>query len=92
MNDSHSRFWKLTAALPLATVAVSASAQPATFQFAAPAQHETSKWTFHHEHVLGTSLEISVMAASRTDADRAEQAILAAFDHDEALLEHLARR
>ena len=86
MNDSHSRFWKFTAALPLATVAVSASAQPAAFQFASPAQHETNKWTFHHEHVLGTSLEISVMAASRTDAERAEQAILAAFDHDEALL------
>jgi FAD:protein FMN transferase len=86
MNDSHSRFWKLTAALPLATVAVSASAQPAAFQLADPAQNETNKWTFHHEQVLGTSLEISVMAANQTDADRAENAILAAFDHDEALL------
>jgi thiamine biosynthesis lipoprotein ApbE len=56
------------------------------FQLAAPAQHETNKWTFHHEHVLGTSLEVSVMAANQTDAERAENAVLAAFDHDEALL------
>src|SRR5450631_3856520 len=72
MYNSTSRFWKL-ACLPLATAAVSASAQ----QMYLPAdsgQLETGVWTFHQEHVLGTSLEISIRAASLIDAEKSEAA------------------
>lgn len=86
MYNHHSRFRKVAAFLPVATAALSASAQMAPFQLADLGQHESDRWTFHHEHVLGTSLEISVKAASRADAERAEAAVLAMFDHDDAIL------
>jgi thiamine biosynthesis lipoprotein len=80
-----SRFWKVAACLPLATAALSSSAQT-TFTPTASGQQETGNWTFHHEHVLGTSLEVTVRAASLSEARKAEAAVLAAFDRDEAVL------
>jgi FAD:protein FMN transferase len=86
MNSTSSRFWKAAAILPIAAAAVSSSAQQPSFLLTDATQHETGIWTFHHEHVLGTSLEISVRATSLGDAERAEAAILACFDRDEAIL------
>jgi len=86
MHIYSSRFWKVAACLPLATAAISSSAQATTLDVAGLGQHETGLWTFHHEHVLGTSLEVSVRAASAADAERAEAALLAMFDHDDAVL------
>ena len=77
MNNSSSRFWKAAAMLPVAAAAVASSAQQPSFLLTDAGQNETGIWTFHHEHVLGTSLEISVRAASLADAERAEAAILA---------------
>ena len=86
MNSSSSRFLKAAALLPVAAAAVSTSAQQPSFLLADTGQNEKGIWTFHHEHVLGTSLELSVRAASLSDAERAEAAVLARFDHDDALL------
>ncbi|MDR3737727.1 MAG: DUF2271 domain-containing protein [Terracidiphilus sp.] len=85
MNDS-SRFWKVAAFLPLAAAAVSAPAQQPAFLLTDTAQQETGIWTFHHEHILGTSLELSMRAANLADAERAEAAVLATFDRDDARL------
>ncbi len=85
MYRSSSRFWKIAAAVPLATAAVSSSAQPAYLP-SAPGEHEAGNWNVHHEHVLGTSLEVTVRAASLAEAERAESALLAVFDHDDAIL------
>lgn len=90
MFSFSSRFWNVAACLPLAAAAVSASGQATTLDVtgagSASGQHETGLWTFHHEHVLGTSLEVSVRAASLADARKAEAAMLARFDHDDAVL------
>lgn len=88
MYNSHSRSRSALSLLPLAAVAVTASAQSEALHTAAdahPAQH-AENWTFHHEHVLGTSLEIRVRAANLQQARAAEAAILATFDHDDAIL------
>ena len=84
--NSHSRFWRIAACLPLATATVSSWSQTAALQLAGLEQNQADRWTFHHEHVVGTSLEIGVHAADRNQAQKAEAAILAVFNHDDALL------
>ena len=69
------------AALSLAHAAV--AADPALLL---PAQHDLATWTFHHENVLGTSLQITIQAATHADAEQAEAAALATFDHSAAIL------
>ncbi len=86
MYNSSSRFWKMASCLPLATAAFSLSAQQPVYLPVDSGQHETGIWTFHQEHILGTSLEFSVRAANLSEAERAEAAVLAVFDHDDALL------
>jgi thiamine biosynthesis lipoprotein ApbE len=85
MNSS-SRFWKIAAFLPVAAAAISAHAQQPSYRLTDAGEQETGIWTFHHDHILGTSLELSVRAASLADAERAEGAVLAAFDHGDARL------
>ncbi|WP_446744446.1 DUF2271 domain-containing protein [Silvibacterium acidisoli] len=85
MHRSGFRYRKLAALLPLGTVALSASAQ-AAFQHAGLGQEKDSTWHFQHENVLGTSLDINLRAANAAEAHRAEEAILAAIDHDNAVL------
>jgi len=84
VHTSSSSFWKIAASIPLATAAVSGSAQ--TAQLTAASEQQAGAWKFHHEHVLGTSLEMTIQAANAADASRAEEAVLALFDHDEAIL------
>jgi FAD:protein FMN transferase len=86
MTYFSSRFWKAAALLPAAAAVGTSPAQQPSFLLTDAAQQETGIWTFHHEHVLGTSLELSVRAATLADAERAEAAVLAAFDQDEARL------
>lgn len=43
-------------------------------------------WNFHHEQLLGTSVQISLRAANRIEANRAEAATLASMDREEAVL------
>ena len=86
MNDSASRFWKVAAFLPVAAAAVCSQAQQPLFLLSDAGQTETGIWTFEHEHILGTSLEVSVRAGTLADAERAEAAVLAQFDRDEAVL------
>ncbi len=85
MSNALSRFAALAAALPMA-----AGALPAAPQTDVPphssAEHRTELWRFHHEHVLGTSLELTLRAASAAQARRAEAAALAVFAQDDALL------
>jgi thiamine biosynthesis lipoprotein ApbE len=87
MTHSSCRFWKAAAFLPVAAAAVGAPAQQQpSFLATETGQQETGIWTFHHEHVLGTSLEVSVRAASLADAEKAEATVLAMFDRDDAVL------
>ena len=84
-SSSSSRFWKVAACLPLAAAALDSPAQT-THLPSASEQQEIGNWTFHHEHVLGTSLEIRVRAKSLTQARKVEAAVLATFDRDDAVL------
>jgi len=43
-------------------------------------------WTFHHENVLGTSLELTVRARSHAEAERAEAALLGSIDRENLIL------
>ena len=78
MFSPSSRFFQAAALLPLAAFS---SAQPASTP-----DLNASTFTFHHENVLGTSLQITVRAASLSAASRAEAAILSSFDQDSAIL------
>ncbi len=73
--------------LPLASVpsayAQAASSAPA---WEPSANQAMGTWTFHHENVLGTSLQITVRARDRRAAADAEAAALATFDHEAAIL------
>jgi FAD:protein FMN transferase len=84
MSKSFSRFWELAATVPLTTAALGFPAHAATLH--AADLHQGGVWKFHHEHVLGTSLEITVRAPHLAAARHAEAAALASLDHDEALL------
>ena len=53
---------------------------------AAHGEQEAGTWTFHHEHVLGTSLEVKVRASSFADARRAEAAALTEIDRQDGIL------
>ena len=61
-----------------------AAATPAPWQSSADAA--TGTWTFHHENVLGTSLQITVRAANPHRASEAEAAALATFDREDRIL------
>jgi thiamine biosynthesis lipoprotein len=50
------------------------------------ADQTTGAFTFHHEHVLGTSLELKVHAANPAQARRAEAAALAEIDRQDRIL------
>ena len=51
-----------------------------------PATDGTGRWSTHHEHVLGTSLDAVVSAPSRAVAARAERAAVAEFARQSRLL------
>ncbi|HEY4359314.1 MAG TPA: DUF2271 domain-containing protein [Acidobacteriaceae bacterium] len=74
--------------LPLAAApAISAATVPAPWQAVAnPEAQQMGAWTFHHENVLGTSLQITVRATDARSAAKAEAAALATFDHEESIL------
>ena len=80
--------WKMlrrsVACLPLAVAATQINAHAQTASLHAP--QEAGTWTFHHEHVLGTSLELRIRAACSSDARRAEAAALAELDRQEKIL------
>ncbi len=86
MFSPTSRYFAL-AALPLAAAAAQSptAAQSPAAASSIAGVHD-SRWTTHHEHVLGTSLEISVRAASAQQAETAEAAVLRSMDADEARL------
>jgi thiamine biosynthesis lipoprotein ApbE len=86
MSPSSSSLWKLAAYLPVAAAAISANAQSPAYLLADAAPDATGIWTFHHDHILGTSLELSVRARSLAQAEQAEAAALATFRHDDAHL------
>ena len=80
--------WKLlrraSACMPLAFVAT--HAHPTDLTPVAHGEQEAGTWTFHHEHVLGTSLELRVRAANFASAERAEGAALAEIDRLDGIL------
>ncbi len=79
--------WRTTQVLGAISVAPLAVAPASTVALQAPpAGQETSVWTFHHEGVLGTSLQVNVRAADKKTAVHAEVAALAVFDREEAIL------
>lgn len=58
--------------------------------FCASGEHSLARgerqYTFHHENVLGTSLELKFAAASLADAEKAEAAALAEIDREAKIL------
>jgi len=60
------------------------SAVPAA-TMAADTNPESQQWSFHHEAVLGTSLDLRIEAENREIARNAEAAILRRFDADERI-------
>jgi thiamine biosynthesis lipoprotein ApbE len=49
--------------------------------------HERAKpYAFHYENVLGTSMEVTVIASSEADAHRGAAAVLSRIDHDARIL------
>ena len=48
--------------------------------------HTPQPRAFHHENVLGTSLELKLIGGSDVDADRAEAAVLTEIDRLNAIL------
>ncbi|MCU1321073.1 MAG: ApbE family lipoprotein [Acidobacteriaceae bacterium] len=60
----------------------SLSAAPCVFA-ATPQQHQ---YVFHHENVLGTSLELKIRATSPDAASRAESGVLAEIDRENRIL------
>ena len=75
--------WKKLGAatcVPLALAAVHATG------WAQPVEDLGATWTFHHENVLGTSLEIRVRASNAAAAEHAESAALAEFDRQDRIL------
>lgn len=71
-------------ALSLTAISAVAATPPAPWQVEGSQQNAT--WTFHHENVLGTSLQITVRASGHDSALKAEAAALAAFDREDAIL------
>jgi thiamine biosynthesis lipoprotein ApbE len=66
--------------VPLTLAAIQSSA------WAQPDEVLGSTFTFHHENVLGTSLELRVRAHDSAAAGRAETAVLAEFDRQDRIL------
>ena len=61
----------------LKSVALLSAAATAVQPALAMEQHAASQaWTVHHENVLGTSLELTVRAASHDQAEHVEAALL----------------
>ncbi len=74
---------RLSAFATLSCVSLAAAPQPLTLGAQAAGD---ARWTSHHEHVLGTSLELTVRAADRASAAAAEAAALRSIDRDETML------
>jgi thiamine biosynthesis lipoprotein ApbE len=49
-------------------------------------RHRPDTYRSHYDQVLGTSLDLTIRAASEVAAERAESAVLAQFDHDAKIL------
>lgn len=49
-------------------------------------ESDSRRYTFHHENVLGTSMELKLLASSPEAADRAEAAALKEIDRQSAIL------
>jgi FAD:protein FMN transferase len=83
----NSKDWRLAAVVgAAATVIAPVTAQAAHELNVTAEAMQQPIWNFHHEQLLGTSVEISLRAANKADAQRVESAVLAALDRDEARL------
>ncbi len=84
------RTWKLirrsAAYLPLAIAATHTNAHAQNSWQTQHGEQEAGTWVFHHEHVLGTSLELKVRASGAEAARTSEAAAVAEFDRLEAIL------
>ena len=82
-----SKAWHVAAALSTAAVAISpATAQTGSAALSSVEAQQQPVWNFHHEQILGTSLQLTIRAATREKAQTAEQAALAVIDQEEARL------
>lgn len=81
MSSNSNRLLLSLACLPLASSAAHAAALPAPLS-----QHAATAWSFAHENVLGTSLDLTLRAANHLAAQHAESALLATLDHYDSIL------
>src|ERR1700726_433122 len=68
-------------------ILLAATLLPGPSQGASPTASTRSKlYVFHYENVLGTSLELKVVASSPAQSERAEKAVLAEIDREAHIL------
>ncbi len=78
---------RIIRSIPYLSLAAAGVAQAAVLaQPVALDQEQNAAWTFHHENVMGTSMQVTVRAASRADATAAEAAVLRSIDKDSLVL------
>lgn len=77
---------KILSAVSLLPLAATASTLANAATSLPSSGEQAGTWTFHHEHILGTSLQVTVRAADRKMAAEAEAAALAVFDREAAIL------
>jgi len=84
----HGKTRRMLSALSMIPMAAAPLAQNAfaVVPSGAPSGAQAGTWSFHHENVLGTSLQINVSAKDEASATRAEAAALAVFDRHRAIL------
>ncbi len=80
MSPSSTHVLRSLACLPLAATAVAGAATPA-------ADLRATAWSFHHENILGTSMQLTLSGtANLAAAAHAESAALASIDRDNLIL------
>jgi len=85
MSLYSSRTLRSLACLPFAASAADVHAAPLDMGLHDLDLHDVA-WTFHHENVLGTSMELTLRAATHRASELAEAAVLATIDRHNLLL------
>lgn len=82
-----SKTYRIVRSIPYLSLAAAGVAQAAVLaQPVALDQQQDAAWTFHHENVMGTSMQVTVRAASGAAAAAAEAAVLRSIDKDSLVL------
>ncbi len=85
MSPYSARTLRSLACLPFAASAAAAQAAPLDLRAQELDLHDVA-WTFHHENVLGTCMQLTLRAATHRASELAEAAVLTSIDRHNLLL------